>query len=122
MSWVYNAANGTLSHNGQAAGTGYSGHPPYVNDPAAERLINQGPICAGLYAIGEAFDSPTKGPCVLPLTPSDDTPVYGRGGFLIHGDEVEHPGAELASDGCIIMPRNTRLLISLSSDKDLVVA
>jgi hypothetical protein len=45
--------------------------------------------------------------------------MFGRDGFLIHGDSVEHPGT--ASHGCIIMSRAIREAIAQSDDHELNV-
>jgi hypothetical protein len=122
--WVYNSANGVLFHNGKWVGTGYSGHPPYVNDVAAQGFADQGPIPQGQWTIGDAVDSPQLGEIAMPLTPNIGTVVFNRSGFWIHGDSLEFPGLEEASHGCIVMPRTVRLQISGGSgylDKDLEV-
>jgi hypothetical protein len=119
--WSYFQVNGVLNHNGSLVGVGYSGHPPHVNDPAAEGIENSGPIPKGRWAIGEAYDDPVEGPVVMALTPAPETITFNRSAFRIHGDEVEHPGAELASHGCIILSRMIRMMIALSIDKDLEV-
>lgn len=43
--------------------------------------------------------------------------ALGRSGFLMHGDNVKHD----ASQGCIIMLRTVRDLVSNSEDKQLTV-
>jgi hypothetical protein len=47
--------------------------------------------------------------------------TFGRGEFLIHGDEVEHPGEHMASHGCIVADRVTRTRIWQSGDTVLAV-
>jgi hypothetical protein len=106
---------------GRVLGAGYSGHPPFVNNPSAQAMPDIGPIPQGDYTIGPAFASPTKGPCVMTLTPHADTNTFERSGFLIHGDSVEFPGAEEASLGCIIMARAIREQINASADHQLEV-
>ncbi len=48
-----------------------------------------------------------KGPFTIHLSPDQSNAMFGRGGFLVHGDnaEVNHT----ASEGCIIMPRLARI-------------
>lgn len=121
MAWTYNQASGVLAHNGQQAGVGYSGHGDGVNATLLESVPNVGPIPRGQWAIGDAIDHPALGPVAMPLTPSLDTATYGRGGFFIHGDEIATAGQELASHGCIILPRAVRMMLSLSLDRDLEV-
>jgi hypothetical protein len=45
--------------------------------------------------------------------------MCGRGGFLIHGDSISHPGD--ASDGCIILTRPEREAIVKTGSKMLIV-
>ena len=109
MSWIYQQVSGTLySADGEMVYTGYSGHGDGLNNPAYENVPDVGPIPRGSFVIGTPHDSETHGPVVLPLTPMESTETFGREGFLMHGDEVEHPGQHLASHGCIIMPRTIR--------------
>ena len=89
---------------------GYSGHPPHVNDPAAQNLPFQGPIPAGVWLMTKCIEEgAAQGPVVVVLTPAPGTETFGRSGFLMHGDLVENPGAEMASEGCIIQSRMVRL-------------
>jgi hypothetical protein len=118
--WVYQISTGILTApDGQIEGHGYSGQPQYKNDPTAVAIHNAGPIPPTTFHIGAAYTHPTKGNLVLPLTPLDRTSTFGRDGFLVHGDNVLHPGT--ASEGCIIMGRATRLALSLSEDHELKV-
>lgn len=82
-------------------------------------VVDHGPIPQGLYYIGKPIDTIIRGPHVLPLTPSPENQMYGRGGFLIHGDSIVDPGN--ASDGCIILPLFVREAISSSDDMTLAV-
>lgn len=95
---------------------GYSGHGPGLNNPTAQAAPDVGPIPRGLWSIGAPRDTPEHGPFVLPLIPHSATDCCGRSGFLIHGDEVEHPGEHLASHGCIVLPREAREQIWQSGD------
>lgn len=118
--WTYNQANGVLV--GPALRTpvqGYSGFDLGKNNPVLERVHDVGPIPKGNYTIGPPFDSPEHGPLAMRLTPDDDTDTFGRGGFLMHGDSLEHPGE--ASHGCIIMPRFVRQAVAASADRSLQV-
>jgi len=87
-------------------GIGYSGFNGAKNNPGMESVHDVGPIPRGTYEIGAPFDSPEHGPLAMPLTPCPGTDTFGRSGFLMHGDSLEHPGE--ASHGCIIMPRDVR--------------
>jgi hypothetical protein len=122
MPHTYQQTTGVwLDPTGEVLGTGYSGHPPHVNDPDAQNIPCVGPIPQGDWTIGPAYYLATKGPLVMSLTPHSDTVTFGRSGFLIHGDAVEFPGQEEASLGCIIMPRDVREAIDASADHQLVV-
>jgi len=118
--WTYEQRTGRLtSPAGDVVATGYSGAGDGKNDPAAQAEHNVGPIPAGTYTIGPPKDTLTHGPFVLPLSPSADNEMFGRAGFLIHGDSVTEPGT--ASEGCVIMPRAVRELVAASDDKTLSV-
>lgn len=120
MSWIYNQSNGSLSHNGVLVGVGYSGFETGENNPTLQNEQNIGPIPQGEWTIvGVPFDSPDHGPYCLRLEPQPGTDTFGRGGFLIHGDSIIHPG--LASKGCIIMLHAVRISIWESNDKELSV-
>jgi len=100
-------------------GTGYSGKGSCKNDPTTCDLPNLGPIPPGLYKMGDPVDTVTHGPYVLSLDPSVDNKMYGRAGFLMHGDSVIEPGT--ASEGCIIMSRPTRQRAAAEPDRMLQV-
>lgn len=117
--WTYNSSNGTLSHDGQIVGEGWSGHDDGRNDPSMESHPNLGPIPRGTWEIGAAVNTESHGPVVMPLTPAADTITFGRGGFLIHGASILDP--DESSKGCIILPRPVRLEIAASTDKTLEV-
>lgn len=118
--WIYETVTGRmLDPNGDLAGTGYSGAEQFKNDPVMEGIHNKGPIPRGLYYIGKPQNTVTHGPYVLPLTPDPSNTMFGRYGFLIHGDSIVAPGT--ASEGCIIMPRGVREAIAISGDMDLRV-
>jgi Protein of unknown function (DUF2778) len=118
--WTYSQATGKLSRNGTLAAIGYSGAEPNgKNNPAMQEVHDVGPIPQGHYTIDAPFDSTLHGPYALPLIPASANEMFGRSGFLCHGDSVEHPGA--ASEGCIIMPRPVRQAIWQSGDRELQV-
>ena len=118
--WQYEIATGRLyDDSGEVVATGYSGSGDYKNDANAQSMRNLGPIPEGLYLIGLPRNTVTHGPFVLPLEPNSENLMWGRSGFLIHGDSVVDPGS--ASEGCIIMPRAVREQIANSQDHDLKV-
>jgi Protein of unknown function (DUF2778) len=104
--WTYDQRSGALSKEGEFVVDGYSGFGEGKDNPDQEQIHDIGPIPKGVYEIGPQHDTDTHGPHVMSLTPEPGTNTFGRDGFLIHGDSVEHPGA--ASHGCIILPRNVR--------------
>lgn len=117
--WTYNITTGEMSRDGEVEAVGYSGQPSCKNDPSKCAVHNKGPIPPGRYSIGQPRDTASHGPFVLPLTPADDNEMFGRSGFLIHGDSAAHPGE--ASEGCIILPRTVRNVIHESEDVELEV-
>lgn len=117
--WTYTQKTGWLSKSGKNLYQGYSGSPAGKNKPQMEDQHNIGPIPTGNYKVGGPRNTDTHGPYVLPLTPDPKNIMFGRAGFLIHGDNVNHPGT--ASEGCIILPRGARELIHQSGDWDLEV-
>ena len=120
MPWRYEQRTGRMyGPDGSLAGTGYSGAGYCKNIPETQSMHNQGPIPRGIYHIGKPQDTVTHGPFVLPLTPDPSNQMFGRYGFLIHGDSVVHPGT--ASEGCIIMSKDVRQAIAISGDTDLQV-
>lgn len=120
MPWTYQIASGWLiSPVGMKMAQGYSGSVGAVNDPSKVSIPNVGPIPPNLYEMGEPIDSATHGPFAIPLTPIGDGEMYGRSGFMMHGDSIERPGA--ASEGCIIQPRFARNAAWASPDHQLQV-
>ena len=118
--WTYSQINGELlDPTGKILAAGYSGMGLYKNDPTAENVHSEGPIPCGKYTINPPESTVEHGPYVLPLTPDEGNEMFGRAGFLIHGDSLEHPGA--ASEGCIIMPRAVREAIWQSGNHELQV-
>ena len=107
--FVYEQLTGKLFRDGRWLATGYSGHGNGKNNPRLQSVHDVGPIPCGFYTIGYVGNTPTHGPFVLSLTPEKENEMFGRSGFLIHGDSIEHPGE--ASEGCIIMPRPIRELV-----------
>lgn len=120
MSWRYVQAEGTLINPaGELAGTGYSGSPLARNDSAQEAVANVGPIPRGSWHMAALIAKSEHGPYAIVLLPRNGTNTYGRSGFLMHGDEIAHPG--FASHGCIIQPHPTRVAAWTSLDHDLEV-
>ena len=100
----------------------YSGaEPDGKNNPAMESVEFVGPIPEGDYIIeGPPFDDPKHGVYCLRLMPAASNQMYGRAGFLLHGDSSEHPGC--ASEGCICAsPIAYRQRVWNSGDRELIV-
>lgn len=118
--WIYEQSTGKLSstESGYIA-TGYSGGDSGKDNPLLQSVHDVGPIPCGIYAIGAPFDDPEHGPYCLRLSPDAANQMFGRSGFLMHGDSLEHPG--MASKGCIIMPHEARVAVWQSGDKELQV-
>lgn len=90
-------------------GKGYSGQPPFVNQPSSETLVAAGPIPRGEYRVHWPFRHVRLGPLAFFLEPLDGTKMHGRSGFFIHGDNAL--GNRTASHGCIILSRTDRAKI-----------
>ena len=106
-----------LDGNGALWGVGYAGKGDGVNNHAKQQERGVGPLPVGLYTMGVAYDDPKKGPCVIPLTPDPANQMFGRSGFLIHGDNKDHT----ASRGCIIAGPVVRRRIAKLEDRQLRV-
>jgi hypothetical protein len=119
MPWSYSQSTGNMSLDGAFVGTGYSGNGAGLNNPALQNDPDVGPIPQGSYTIGPAHQDPEKGPVVMALAFDPANQMFGRDGFLIHGDNpaMNHT----ASKGCIILARNFRQQIAASPDRVLIV-
>lgn len=121
--WIYSQSKGILwlreGDETKRVGVGYSGHPPYVNDPTAQALKARGPIPSGVYRVGRPFDHVRLGPVVFFLDPDVKNNMHGRSGFFIHGDNEY--GNNSASHGCIILKRSVRERIRIENVRRLVV-
>jgi len=119
MSWVYEIALGGLyDDQDRRRASGYSGHGDFRNDPT-KCHVKHGPIPCGKWALGPPYKSDKHGPYVIPLTPIEVDMTGRDGGFLVHGDSLEHPGE--ASEGCIILPHNNRIELWESGCRRLLV-
>lgn len=90
-----------------ASCTGYSGNGQGLNNPAAQDQKNVGPIPQGTYTVG-GFTT-RRGANTRPLTPDPNNNMYGRAGFLLHGDNAARNYT--ASEGCIIIPPQCRTAV-----------
>lgn len=116
--WIYQQSTGKLIGT-LHSWNGYAGHGPGKNNPDMQDMHCVGPLPRGFYTIGEPHDTETHGPCVLALTPDPGQELFGRSGFLVHGDSMGHPGE--ASQGCIVVPMVARIGLWHSGDRRLEV-
>jgi uncharacterized protein RhaS with RHS repeats len=130
LTWVYQQSTGNLYHQpgGNPANMtlvssgGYAGHGPGVNNPLREIQPNVGPLPQGSYTIGPQQTVVTGRGTVLPgamrLIPDADNWMFNRGGFIIHGGNMQ---TRTSSEGCIIQPTDIRNQIGNSGDRRLTV-
>lgn len=120
MMWLYEQSTGKLSSTQSPfVAFGYSGASAGKNNPAMQSVRELGPIPQGIYAIGAPFDSIEHGPFAMRLAPDAANEMFGRSGFLMHGDSRQHPGC--ASLGCIVIALAARQVVSQSGDRGLRV-
>lgn len=128
LDWYYQQSNGNLTHvdsNGVVTdyGNGYSGNGAGLNWPGAQNMQGVGPIPQGTYTIGPQQNNVTgSGHMLLQsmrLTPDPSNQMFGRSGFLIHGDNSR--GNQSASEGCMIFNHDVRNIIGNSNDHILHV-
>jgi hypothetical protein len=118
MAWTFEIPTGKwFDPLGNYMSTGYAGHGAGFDNVADESIADVGPIPEGAFQMGKWFDDPEKGKIVCHLTPLPGTNTYGRSGFMIHGDSIQHPGQ--ASHGCPIADKPSRTRMSLSPDQIL---
>lgn len=117
--WVYVQRSGALMDaTGKVVWYGYSGKGPGKNNPD-DHFKFEGPCPCGLFTIEhpqhvEPQPPGDHGPYTLALTPDPKNEMFGRDGFLLHGDSKSAPGT--ASQGCIILPRPIRETVWNSGD------
>jgi hypothetical protein len=90
--WTYEQTTGNIYQDGVYVGPRYSGLDDGKNNPDMQDVQGKGPIPVGEYSIGAMEDSGNLGPAVMPLEPQPATETFGRSGFFIHGDDIQHPG------------------------------
>jgi hypothetical protein len=107
LSWLFQIVRGRiLKPNGQLHCAAYSGAPGFIDNPQFECFKNLGPICEGVYDMVAMVDDPEHGPDCIILKPRFGNMMYGRDGFMWHGDSKKHPGC--ASLGCVVSIRLAR--------------
>jgi hypothetical protein len=117
--WIYHQKSGELYRNDSFEGAGYSGHGQGVNNPAMQNVPMVGPIPCGFYTIGPFGDHPPMGPISARLAPNAKNQMFGRSGFLMHGDNSRMN--KTGSEGCIVMGRAIRQAVMDSGDDQLMV-
>lgn len=117
--WTFDRSKGRISYTDGQDYTAYSGFGDGKNNVQMQDVQNVGPIPAGSYTILFPRTTVSHGPYVLPLVPDPANEMFGRSGFLIHGDSIENPGT--ASHGCVIVARSVREAIWSSNDHRLTV-
>ena len=90
-----------------ASCTGYAGNNQGLNNPLAQNQPNVGPLPQGTYTVGGT--TTRRGPNTRPLIPDPSNNMYGRSGFLLHGDNAALNNT--ASEGCIIIPPQCRTAV-----------
>jgi len=90
---VYHRRSGELDINGvTVTKKGYAGAVACRNNPAMEHVRNCGPLPHGTYTMEDAGHYITK--VTIRLYPAPGNEMYGRSGFLIHGDNEEHTASK----------------------------
>lgn len=102
MRYVFMSDEGRLYNADGFVCDAYSGYGAGKDNPVLQDVRDVGPIPEGLYVLGAPRLDPKLGPDAIPLTPAIGTNTFGRNGFFIHGDSIDHPGC--ASHGCVIVP------------------
>lgn len=119
MSWKYSQSQGRLwKPDGSVAGIGYAGANEGKNNPSKQDIKNVGPLPRGSYSV-VAIGTTNKGAYSFKLIPDQTACMFGRSGFMIHGDSIKNPGT--ASEGCIVIGSQIRKLILDSQDRKLEV-
>ncbi len=118
MVWKYEQSTGRLYLNGVLKGTGYSGSLTNKNNPDREHVKGMGPLPRGMYRIGSVTRS--KGPWTIELHQVSGN-TFGRDLFRIHGEKRQPKIPGFASEGCIIMGPDVRILVAGSTDTMLEV-
>lgn len=97
--------------DGMLIGKGWAGHGDGKNNPAMQSVHDIGPLPQGLYDVG-AWEEihPGLGPWVAHLAQVEGE-TFGRSAFFIHGPAVDPAKYGQESKGCIVVPRQIRLLI-----------
>jgi hypothetical protein len=123
--WKFVITSGALiDPTGKQIALGYAGgnlgkNPEGINNPLVVSVHNIGPLPPGFYTFGHLYDPhPKLGRYAFELIPDAQNVMFGRSGFFCHGDTAI---SRHASEGCIIMPHDIRVLMFTSGDHRLQV-
>jgi hypothetical protein len=117
---TYSQSKGTLvAEDGKLLGTGFAGIGEGLNKPSMQGVSNVGPLPVGFYRMDAPANNMLLGPFAIRLNPNATNKMYGRAGFWMHGECVQHPLQ--SSHGCIVMPLSTREAAWLSGDRVIEV-
>lgn len=105
---TYSQRTGLFTIDGWSA-VGYSGNGEGLNNPAMQDVKDVGPIPQGVYTVEPPHADPVVGPVAMRLQPAAANEMFGRGDFLIHGDNTKLDHS--ASEGCIVLPHSARVEI-----------
>ena len=121
MTWTYQQTTGILKHDGVLISKrGYSGVKGSQFQHNKQNVKDKGPIPVGKYTlIGGPFKHHKTGVYTIRLLPDPKNEMFGRDGFMLHGDSGDHPGE--ASHGCIVFPKNIRKNVWESGDHEIEV-
>jgi|SRR6185312_7592092 len=115
--FTFSTTTGQLFNGSQYLATGYSGFGAGKLNPEMENVANVGPLPRGTYTMeiikgedGLPCDYEGKKKPVIRLVPSSTNEMFGRAGFLMHGDSISDPGT--ASHGCVIEDHGTREVVA----------
>jgi RHS repeat-associated protein len=132
--WEYAQNSGKLTYIDDKTGVrtlkaiGYAGkglgknNANWDNIRGGKNIPNSGPLPAGKYTFAPMIENyvTSRGvslPFTMQLIPDPENEMFGRSGFLAHGDNSTHT----ASDGCLIFDRAMRKAIDESGDRALQV-
>jgi hypothetical protein len=117
---TYSQSQGTLvAEDGKLLGTGFAGIGEGINNPQMQAVKNVGPLPVGFYRMAPPCASVLLGAYAIRLDPNPANKMYGRAGFYMHGECIQHPLS--SSHGCIVMPLSTREAAFASGDRVIEV-
>lgn len=113
MSWQYISRSGELLCNGSFYAQCYAGRAAGLDNPDMQFVPDTGPLCVGVYRIGDPVEGSHLGPMAFPLKPDVANVMKGRKDFFIHADLLDAlTRPHQASHGCIIASLQVRRFIA----------